>query len=401
MKLFVTLLFVALTLTAAPARAQDAARLDADREKAYFLIQQNNFKEALPLLEKLHASLPADTKVLQNLALALVATAATNPDKETAVPAFKRARGLAEQAQKLGDNSELVQMLLSKIPADGTFGDTGRKLTPAEEALYAGEKAFNSGELDKAIAEYERAAKLEPKLYEAPLYIGDVYFKLGKIDQAGEAYARAIALNPDRDTAYRYWGNVLLQNDKLDEAREKLIEAVICEPYSRTTWQFLARWAQRKQIELSHPKIEIPASVKRKDEKTVNVTIGASATDEKDGSQIWTMYSLIRGHWIGGEPFKKAFPDEKEYRHSLREEVAAFGSAVESLQIALKEKRVKESALNPSVANLLKLHRAGLLEPFILFAKADQGIAQDYAAYRLANRAKLRQYLSEYVAPNK
>jgi tetratricopeptide (TPR) repeat protein len=401
MKRFATLLLIVLLLTVTAAHAQDAARQDADREKAFYLIEQNNFKEALPLLEKLHATLPRDTKVMQNLALALVANAGTDANREAAIQTLKRARSLAEQAQKLGDNSDLVQMLLAKIPADGKFGGAERKRTPAEEALYAGEEAFNSGELEKALAAYEQAAQLDTKLYEAPLYIGDVYFKQGKIEQAGEAYARAIAIDPDRDTAYRFWGNVLLQNGKLDEAREKLIEAVICEPYSRTTWQFLSRWAQRKQVQLSHPKIEIPASVKRKDEKTVNVTIDTLALDEKDGSHIWTMYSLVRAGWLGGEPFKKAYPNEKEYRHSLQEEMAAFSSAIAALQIALKEHQLKESALNPSVANAFKLYRAGLLEPFILFAKADEGIAKDYAAYRQANRAKLRQYLSEYVAPTK
>ena len=63
---------------------------------------------------------------------------------------------------------------------------------------------------------------------------------------------------------------------------------------------------------------------------------------------------------------------------------------------------MREPVIDPVLQKpLLKLHRAGLLEPFILFAKADQGIAQDYSAYRQANRAKLRQYLLEYVAPNK
>jgi len=53
------------------------------------------------------------------------------------------------------------------------------------------------------------------------------------------------------------------------------------------------------------------------------------------------------------------------------------------------------------MANSPMKNRARLLEPYILFAKADAGIAQDYLGYRQTNRAKLRQYLLEYVAPNK
>ena len=395
-KLIAALLLGALLFTATTV-AQDAARYDADREKAFYLVQQNNFKDALPLLEKLYASKQDDTKVLQNLALALVANAATNNDKAAAVQAFKRARALAEQAQKLGDNSELTQTLLARIPADGKFADSDRKSTPAEEALYAGERAFSSGDFEKAIAEYERAAQLEPKLYEAPLYIGDVYFKMGKIDEAGKAYARAIALNPDRDTAYRFWGNVLLQNGRMKEAREQLIEAVIAEPYSRATWQFLSRWAQANKVQLSHPRVDIPeSSVKKRDEQNIDIT--ALLSDKNDGSSAWMFYSLAKAVWLKDDAeFKKAHPGEPKYRHSLQEESHCLRAALEALENQLKEKNAKEKDLDVSLVNLRKLQRAGLLESFLLFAKADEGIARDYPEYRKTNRAKLRQYLVEYV----
>jgi tetratricopeptide (TPR) repeat protein len=390
-------LFFSVLLFTATIFAQDAARYDADREKAFYLIQQNNLKDALPLLEKLYASKPDDTKVLQNLALALVANAATNSDKAAAIQTFKRARALAEQAQKLGDNSELVQSLLARIPADGNFGGANRKATPAEEALYAGERAFNSGELEKAIAEYERAAQLDPKLYEAPLYIGDVYFKMGKIDEAGKAYARAIALNPDHDTAYRFWGNVLLQNGRMKEAREQLIEAVIAEPYSRATWQFLSRWAQVNKVQLGHPRVDIPeSSVKKRDEKNIDLNVPLS--EKNDGTAAWVFYSLTKAVWLKDDAeFKKAYPAEARYRHSLQEELQCLRGALEALENQMKEKNVKEKDLDVSLANLRKLQRAGLLEAFILFAKADEGISRDYPEYRRANRAKLRQYLIEYV----
>ena len=44
---------------------------------------------------------------------------------------------------------------------------------------------------------------------------------------------------------------------------------------------------------------------------------------------------------------------------------------------------------------------ARLIEPFVLLAIPDEGIASDYEVYRKANRAKLRQYLLEYVVANK
>ena len=56
----------------------------------------------------------------------------------------------------------------------------------------------------------------------------------------------------------------------------------------------------------------------------------------------------------------------------------------------LKSGKVK--ALEASLDSLVQLNDAGLLEAFILFARADAGIAKDYDAYRKINRDKLRRY---------
>jgi len=100
---------------------------------------------------------------------------------------------------------------------------------------------------------------------------------------------------------------------------------------------------------------------------------------------------------MDGKNFAKAHPNEKSYRHSLSEESAALGAVIEA--IANKQKAVKIKSLNPQLATLLKLSQAGLIEAYVLFARADEGIAQDYAAYRAEHRDKLRQYLSDYFMP--
>jgi len=50
------------------------------------------------------------------------------------------------------------------------------------------------------------------------------------------------------------------------------------------------------------------------------------------------------------------------------------------------------------LARLIKLHDEQLIESYVLFAMADQGIAEDYAAYRKTNRDRLRTYLLNYVS---
>lgn len=386
------------------ASAQDKDNYEADRQRAFQLLEQQNLLGALPLLEKLNTAKPDNTKVMQYLAFALAAGAAGQKVPEQVKNNWRRARQLAERCKQLGDNSDLVQTLLDKIPTEADLAaESAKPRTPADEALTEGEAAFAKGDFDKALASYEKAETLDPKLYEAPLFIGDVYFHTKKIDKAGEAYARAIAIDPDRDTAYRYWGNVLLSNNRMKEAREKLIEAVIANPYNRTPWQFLARWGERNQVQLTHPRVDIPTSVEQgpdKDgKKQTNITLNADLLGKKDGSGGWMFYGITRALWMN-EKFLKEFPNEKTYRHSLREEMDALGLVIETAKNETNGGKDK-SKLDPSIANLLKLHDAGLLEAFILLAKADAGIAQDYADYRKNNRDKLRRYLNDYVTAGK
>jgi hypothetical protein len=106
------------------------------------------------------------------------------------------------------------------------------------------------------------------------------------------------------------------------------------------------------------------------------------------------MYDIARLAWAKGEFFKN-YPDEKVYRHSLKEEVTALRLVAEAAAADLKSGKVK--TLEVSLDNLVKLNGDGMLEPYILFAHPDQGIALDYAAYRKVNRDKLRRYWLEVV----
>jgi hypothetical protein len=93
--------------------------------------------------------------------------------------------------------------------------------------------------------------------------------------------------------------------------------------------------------------------------------------------------------------FARAYPNERTYRHSLAEELAAFHGVAESVIEQIKSKRVKK--LTPSLENLMELNVAGLLEAYILLARPDKEVARDYVAYRRANRDKLRRYWLDVV----
>jgi len=372
-----------------------AAQDQTERERAFQLYKDAKYVEALPLFEKLAAASPSDRAVIENLGMLVFTQSAYLKDPQARKQARKRGREILLQAQKLGSDSLLLSALIAGIPPDG--GDDGSFSSKKEvdEAMQEGEAAFAKGEFSKALDSYQRALLLEPKLYEAALYIGDVYFKTAEQVKASEWFARAIEINPDRETAYRYWGDSLIKQGKITEAGEKFLEAYIAEPYSRLARAGFLNWGQKAHIDLAHPRIDLPTNVDKKSEKETTITIDPNLLkkDDKSGSSVaWITYGMVRANWQDSE-FAKQYPDEKTYRHSLKEEAAAMRAALK----VLDEAKGGGKNIDPSLQMLKKLDKEGLLEPFILLALPDAGIAADFPAYRKTNVENLRRYVKQYV----
>jgi len=376
----------------------------SERQRAVELYEANNLVAALPLLERVAAANPNDPVILSRLGFVLYANSVDVKDPALRQKMRERARTTLLRSQSLGDNSNLTRMALDAVSApDGTqvpFSD----IKTAELAIREGEAAFMRGDMDKAIAAYRRALEADPQLYDAAVYAGDAEYKQANnstdpqyrsdhFDAAGIWFAKAIAINPDRETAYRYWGDALEAQGKINEARDKFVDAIVAQPYTRNSFVGLTQWATRHKVALGHPKIEPPNSTRTENGKTT-LSIDPKTLSSNDGSNNWLMYDLTRIAWSKAD-FSKNYPEEKVYRHSLKEETAALRMVAEAAAKDLKSGKVK--SLEASLDNLIKLNDAGLLEAFVLFARPDEGIVRDYVAYRRNNREKLRRYWLEIV----
>lgn len=401
-------LLLALAVAALPesAHARQAGSQPDERRRAFELFDKAQYQEALPLLERLSAANPSDGAIAVRLGFSIFANSKTIKDAEARRKERVRARAALVRAKELGVRDELMEALLGALPPDGGERESESFSTnkEADESMRAGEAAFVRGETEQAVAAYERALKFDPKLYEAPLFAGDAYFKNKQWDKAVEWYARAVRINPERETAYRYWGNALMLAGQTDGARDKYVEAIIADPYNGYVWENgLARWANRSGVRLAHPLIEQPKSssapeARQDGESTAAISLERDAPGEKDAAHYWLSYELVRAAWRTAN-FAKEFPEEKTYRHSLKEESAALAIVADAVSRDIKEGKIKTP--EQSFVNLVRLRDEGLLEAYVLFARADKGIARDYEAYRKNNRGKLRRYLVEYVASGK
>lgn len=370
---------------------QDLAEL---KRQAAELTKQTRYTEALPLLEKIVAAEPDNAETHFYLGFALIAQALNTKDDGQQRALRVRARNAFIKAKQLGSTEAILDGLIASIPADGSPGGSFSTNIEANRVMAEAEAFFSQGKLDDALRNYQKALALDPNIYEAALFSGDVYLHREDYANAEMWYQRAIKINPDRETAYRYSATPLMKQGKYDQARDRYVEAYIAEPYSRLARAGLTQWAQVTGTRLAHPAINIPTDVTYDEKGNAKINLSADVLmggKEDDGSMGWLAYGTTRSDWHKGK-FAKTFPNESAYRHSLPEEVDALQSV---LATATADKKTKD--LNPSLARLRKLNDAGLLSAYVLLALPDEGIARDYPGYRSANRAKLRQYVVEYI----
>jgi tetratricopeptide (TPR) repeat protein len=378
---------------AASAQGESDDAYKSERKQAIELYNQNKHLDALPLFEDLAKRDPKDRQVLVGLGACLVDKSATMDDQEAAAKERIRARELLLKAQEMGDNSNLVQNLLQIIPADGVIKYSE---SPADQELRAGEAAFARRDFDEAIKHYSKLLELQPDNYAAALFIGDSYFAAKKFADAGTWYGRASQIDPNRETAYRYYADMLTKNGDMTVARTKAIQAVVAEPYNAITWRGLKQWADANKLQLTPVHVKVPDTTSQGDNTQININVDPNQSS--DSMAVWLVYSGTRINWRK-EEFQKHYPGEKQYRHSLAEETEALSVAASVLAGDSKKKKKSAVPKDPDLALLLRLSEAKMLEPYVLVSAADAGIAHDYEAYRQQNRAKLEEYLSEFVVP--
>lgn len=392
---------LSLCTAAAYAQTQSSdANYEAERKKAIDLFNANKNLEALPLFEDLVKQNPQDDVTLLGLAACLLNHSATVEDADAAAKERIRARELLLKAKDLGNNSNLLQNLLQMVPEDGRIRFAA---TPEDQAMQKGEAAFARNDFPEAIKNYSRALELNPRNYSAALFVGDSYFGAKDWAKAGEWYEKAIQIDPDAETAYRYYADMLTKNGEMDKARSFAIRAVVAEPYNAVTWRGLDQWARANHLSLVNVQINVPNNaVSQTADKKIQINMDPSKS--QDVSAVWLAYSLQRALWQGDE-FKKHFPQEKEYRHSLQEEAEALTTAAQvCLELTTsnsKEKKAGSSAppKDPDLLLLLRIHQAKMIEPYVLLSAPDEGIAKDYDSYRTQNRSKLEAYLSDFIVP--
>jgi tetratricopeptide (TPR) repeat protein len=357
-------------------------------QKASALFNQGKLVEALPLLEELAQESPKDSDLLVALAASLIEHAARLTDPEASVQERRRARDLLQQASNLGDTRSLganLRQLLGDLPPN-RFS----KNPAVEQIIYAGEAAYARIKFDEALNDYAKALELEPSNYSAQLFTAIAYDRRKDFAKAAEWYERAMHRDPNVETAYRHYADMLARQGDMAKARALLIQAAVAEPYNKVVWRDIGAWATVNKIWFTSVLVAIPR-------------IDDAAGGEKSAPELapaWRTYYSIKQDWQKGGKFLKLFPQEGKYRRSLAEESEALMATAKALQQLKDDGQTADLVYKDRSADLLlKLHGAGLIEPYVLFSLGDDDIAKDYGFYKSKNRDKLETYMDKFAVP--
>jgi Flp pilus assembly protein TadD len=94
----------------------------------------------------------------------------------------------------------------------------------ATKLIAAGQKAYDSGKLNPALASFTKAVALRPDDAVAQLYLGLVHYELGQLEQAVGPLEKARALKPENSRADVLLGAVYQELGKNDLAKQRYQE---------------------------------------------------------------------------------------------------------------------------------------------------------------------------------
>jgi tetratricopeptide (TPR) repeat protein len=391
----------ALAEPALPPTPPPAPATRADLAEARRLTEAREFSASRQLFERYLAQKPDDADAHFFYGLCLNLEAAATDDPTAAAALRRRVREQMLTAQKLGSQEPLVTMVLDTINADGTRATKDRRYSTDQvtnSLMKTAEAAFAKGDFARAADLHRQALLLEPGNYLAALYCGDAYFAAEDYSTAGGWFAKAVAINPDIETAHRYWADALARQGKFDEATSHYIDAVVAEPYNSLTRTRFREYAGSAGFSLRTDPVPLPPAAVTMNAGKVEIQL-ASGQDPYTGA-LGLAYATACVK-VRTQDFGRLYPKEKQPRRSLPEEVAGLRTMLQVARELAEAKPEKNSPAEiarwqPSLEILNQLQHADLVAAFALLERADQELAQDYAAYRAAHRDKLVQFVRVY-----
>ncbi len=179
----------------------DSENVDALADFAVFLLESEEFDEALKLAETGLRLAPDDSRFYSLKGNVF----RCRGDYELSLPQYDRAIELNPKDYLAFYGRGISRDILGLAGALADLTECLRIRNDFVSAWYdRGVLQTSDGHLDAAIADYSRAIELDPQFIQAYVTRGDLFAVLGKYDSAFTDFDTAIGIDPDNPAPYYY-----------------------------------------------------------------------------------------------------------------------------------------------------------------------------------------------------
>ncbi|MDQ5825740.1 MAG: tetratricopeptide repeat protein, partial [Chloroflexota bacterium] len=227
--------------TPAPGPTPDGTQAEAPRrrEEPVSAVRKQEPVEALPPITRPHAEVRSAATLSESTAVATKAEE-PSPRRGTETPARKRNTLLLPVLLAIVVVIAAAGVLFFAMPRGGNTTPTSPGEVPAEASAHndSGLLARDSGDLDKAIAEFSEAIRLKPDYAAAYINRGGVYRSQEKYTQSIADFNRAIELVPGNGAAYLERGTTYMYANNNDSAVSDFTRVIELLPNSSEAYYY-------------------------------------------------------------------------------------------------------------------------------------------------------------------
>lgn len=139
----------------------------------------------------------------------------------------------AGQTAKAAEHFSLYQKhKLDRPPlADPLMSAVAELNAGAAEHVRRGVESEKAGNLERSVAEHERALAINPQLAQAHINLITLYGRLNRVEQAEKHYRAAVALNPDIAESHYNFGVLMTEQGQYEEAARAFQRSLESNPY--------------------------------------------------------------------------------------------------------------------------------------------------------------------------
>ncbi|MEK7290763.1 MAG: tetratricopeptide repeat protein [Planctomycetota bacterium] len=120
----------------------------------------------------------------------------------------------------------------------------------AQQYYEYGIEHIKKGGFDEAIAAWEKALELDPKMFTAYEKLGKAYYTQGKFDKAGQIYRKEMELKPNDPMVYFSLGVVYRMNEQFEDAVNMQMRAISLNPDLATAYNELGlTYCKQKKLD--------------------------------------------------------------------------------------------------------------------------------------------------------